>query len=1297
MTFKRLHLERCPRRAAFGFAALCCSLASFALVAAPAFAERSYDSQITGFTNPHGITIDGSDHVWVSDPGQAGLITEYNAYPSQTPIGQQTGGGQYGCGAQYIWSLGLNNSTGFLDVADSCSVVVDIFDNTGAFSKQFASNFGGGYDSLAVDNSGGANNGDIFVASTNALVQKFDASGNPVGFTASASYINGNQITGTPGGSFGQPWNITVDNSGNIYVVDQSRSVVDEFDSSGTFVREFDGSGAPGGFSTNLSGVAVDPTTGNVLVADGGNKVVDEFDSAGGYLDQITGTGPSEETPFGSLPGGIAVNSAGYVYVVDGPGGVVDIFTPNAILPKITYGAVTNQTQTSGTLNASVDLNGGPEVTSCTFQYGTATSYGSSVPCSPSTPYSSNTSVSATISGLTAETTYHYRLVLVTANGTIKAPDETYRPHAVAGLTTEPATNIARNTATLNAAFNGDGEETHYFFEWGPTTSYGNDSATPPGTSAGSPSTPQSLSFELSGLTVETTYHYRIVASNAAGTSYGADQSFKTLAAVEKLSTDPATNITASSATINASYTGIGEDVHYYFEYGPNTEYGNKTANPPGIDNGSPSGAQTLSFNLSALGVNTTYHYRIVATDAAGTTFGSDQTLTTLGRYQFSTDYGSPGSGDGQLMGPKDVAVDDSSGDIYVADSGNHRVVKFDSSGHFLAAWGWGVSDGNAASEVCTSGCQVGIPGSSAGQFTTPQFIEVDNSTGPSAGDVYVADTADSVVQKFDPSGQLISSWATGGAINFSSPGGKIGGITVDVAGNLFVLTRNSPYVWTEMGQDGVSRVSIPTNGSFESRANLGVPMGTGIDVNSAGVWYELDESGGGAFYSSPNAHDQESAWLYANSIPAPANTGIVIDRATNDVYIDQGVYIDQFAGSTRCGGVANEGCSPSDTFGSGHLSAAAGLAFDPASGTLYAANSGGNDLALFSPLPVPDVTTGSVSSRGPTSGTLNGHVDPNGTGSISDCYFQYGTDTSYSLGSLPCSPGTPLSGPTDVSADLTGLTPFATYHYRLVAIRADGKGFPRYGRDQTFTPTPGLVPGVDETSSSDVTPTTATLAAEINPNLSPTIYRFQYGTDTGYGFQTPPSKSIGEDGVDHPVSSTITDLQPATTYHFRVVGINFNGPTNGPDQTFTTPDLPMVVASSASDLTQTTATFDASVRPGFRATTYHFEYGRTSSYGSSTPESSSIGSDNLVHAASASISGLTPETTYHFRIVLTNAFGTTAGPDQTFATLAAPVITLPRPKPPKCRKGFVKKHGRCVKEHPKRRQHRSTHRKRHS
>lgn len=94
----------------------------------------------------------------------------------------------------------------------------------------------------------------------------------------------------------------------------------------------------------------------------------------------------------------------------------------------------------------------------------------------------------------------------------------------------------------------------------------------------------------------------------------------------------------------------------------------------------------------------------------------------------------------------------------------------------------------------------------------------------------------------------------------------------------------------------------------------------------------------------------------------------------------------------------------------------------------------------------------------------------------------------------------------------------------------------------------------------------------------------------------------------------------------------------------------PFVQTMAASGVKPTSGTLNGTVNPDNLATTYHFEYGLTSAYGSSTP-TQSAGSDYAVHSESATISGLLPGTTYHYRIVATNAIGTSDGADMTFTT----------------------------------------------
>ena len=180
-------------------------------------------------------------------------------------------------------------------------------------------------------------------------------------------------------------------------------------------------------------------------------------------------------------------------------------------------------------------------------------------------------------------------------------------------MTTDPATNVAPRSATLNASYEGDGDETKYRFEWGLSDEYGEETAEEVDTTVG----PQALSAELSGLELETTYHYRVVAENSLGTTFGDDETFTTLPAVANLVTEPPTNVARNSATLNASYEGDGDDkTTYFFEWRKDgTSYEDVTTTK---NAGSPVGPTGLTDELAGLEVETTYHYRVVAENSLG-------------------------------------------------------------------------------------------------------------------------------------------------------------------------------------------------------------------------------------------------------------------------------------------------------------------------------------------------------------------------------------------------------------------------------------------------------------------------------------------------------------------------------------------------------------------------------------------------------------------------------------------------------------------------------------------------------
>ncbi|HET6869365.1 MAG TPA: hypothetical protein VFH80_25870, partial [Solirubrobacteraceae bacterium] len=94
----------------------------------------------------------------------------------------------------------------------------------------------------------------------------------------------------------------------------------------------------------------------------------------------------------------------------------------------------------------------------------------------------------------------------------------------------------------------------------------------------------------------------------------------------------------------------------------------------------------------------------------------------------------------------------------------------------------------------------------------------------------------------------------------------------------------------------------------------------------------------------------------------------------------------------------------------------------------------------------------------------------------------------------------------------------------------------------------------------------------------------------------------------------------------------------------------PAVTTSSTSDVSKSSATVSGTVNPNGQSTTYFFEYGTTTSYGTQT-NATGVGSGNTPVGVHQSIFGLSPNTTYHYRLVATNSAGTTKGTDQTLTT----------------------------------------------
>ncbi|MBI2849768.1 MAG: fibronectin type III domain-containing protein [Chloroflexi bacterium] len=188
-------------------------------------------------------------------------------------------------------------------------------------------------------------------------------------------------------------------------------------------------------------------------------------------------------------------------------------------------------------------------------------------------------------------------------------------------VSTLPATNVAITSATLNGLLDSDGGLlSDCRFEWGPDTNYGFVTPTV------QRSTGQSFAQAITGLQPGATYHFRAVASNANGTSYGSDQSFATPAVLPAVDTEQASDIGLSEATLQGSLTDDGgQDSDCRFEWGLTPNYGNETPWQSGR-------RSVVGFvqPIASLKADTFYHFRALARNSAGVAAGANMTFRTL-------------------------------------------------------------------------------------------------------------------------------------------------------------------------------------------------------------------------------------------------------------------------------------------------------------------------------------------------------------------------------------------------------------------------------------------------------------------------------------------------------------------------------------------------------------------------------------------------------------------------------------------------------------------------------------------
>ena len=503
-------------------------------------------------------------------------------------------GGQYEAGGDAALSAAaVDNTTGYVFVIEGPAVNV----LEGGSAKRIAA-FGiraqnPSIESVAVDQSSGA----VYVIYSGPVypVVRYVSDGaNPPTFTPDPTFVSPRLETEpTPNSEeeISKVGPIAVDpTNGDLLVADLGKDRVSRFSSNGTFVRNFDGTGSIAGPFRYMLDIEVDDS-GRVYVVDaepppasllfGATSVIERFSAEGvpdnsfnPQLDQPVSIGYDTKTgnlvALGHLTGYYFDHKSLHVTVLNGER-VVDQFDYPDYTVGITPGGVTVD-GASGRLYISVNK-------------------GSST---PEVPHS-----------------------FLTAYDPVLFPDLTLDPPGATTATTAQVSGVVNALGIKNAVY-------RFEYSYDGVNWKASENQDAVGT------TPVPVSAELTGLAGNTDYQVKLVTIIPAGRFSTLPRSFSTSASAPGAVTRRATDRTPTSATLNGTVNPFGLQTTYYVEYGPTTAYGSRL--PVASENTAGNGREPLPVTkvVTGLAAETTYHFRLVATNSLGTSFGEDRTFTTF-------------------------------------------------------------------------------------------------------------------------------------------------------------------------------------------------------------------------------------------------------------------------------------------------------------------------------------------------------------------------------------------------------------------------------------------------------------------------------------------------------------------------------------------------------------------------------------------------------------------------------------------------------------------------------------------
>jgi hypothetical protein len=769
-------------------------------------------------------------------------------------------------------------------------------------------------------------------------------------------------------------------------------------------------------------------------------------------------------------------------------------------------------------------------------------------------------------------------------------------------VTTLAPSGISMTSATLNGTVDPNGLASFGFFEYGTN---GNFAFETPRLSINGTAGPTPITRTVT-LRASTTYEFRAVGSNVLGKVVGSAYTINT-PGPPSATTQPATLVTGDGAMLWATINPRGSATSAYFEYGTTTNYGLRT---PSISVGNGFSDNTMVRSVSGLAFNTIYHFRAVASNSVGVTYGPDVTFITqtfgeardLG-YAFTdaawADYNNDGyleliltafDGDlpftsayqnyGSFFNPVNVTLPNVAG-------GLTRWGDFDNDG-LLDVFIMGLTGGNnrisqirrnEGNSFSFSDIGAGLPGLSHGAAAWGDYDR--------DGDL-----------------DLVISGTTNGV-----DGGRFSQVLRNNGDGTFRTGPAIPALWR----------SAVAWGDMDNDGDLDLAL-AGLQVGLFGRTYRNDGSGFTSFQSIPAVVDGSLAWGdYDND----GDPDLLISGTTSSTPIGGICQIWRNAGNgsltqiAALPGISTGSAAWGDYDNDGDLDVAlTGVHTNGVGLSQIYGNNGDGTFSLLS-TSMPGLTRGAVA-----------WADYDNDGDLDLALV--GTNLSGGIGHLRRNDSFPAN---DVPEAPSGLT---------ATIGSSSFSFRWHRASDAQTPSNALT---------------------YNVEISGGVMGAQADLATGY--RRLPAVGNTEQGTNFLL--LIPTNFPGGIYNWGVQAVD-SAFAGGPFArgTFEYAGDPTIASTTVSDVGTDRATFEALVNPGGRNTSVAFDFGTSTNYGTQLG-ATNIGNGFSNVSATFDVTDLVPDTTYHFRATAFNVLGAFNGPDITFRTgfLSANPNIVPVSLPP--------------------------------